>query len=86
MGKVEKISVALTPAMAKAMRAVVHSGEYASASEVMREALRAWETRRAARAHAAERLGEFWDEGVTSGAALDGDLAFASLRQKFAGR
>ena len=43
MANVEKISVALTPEMAATMRRLVASGEYASASEVMREAPRNWQ-------------------------------------------
>ncbi len=39
MLNVEKISVALTPEMAAFVRDVVESGEYASSSEVIREAL-----------------------------------------------
>ena len=42
MAHVEKVSVALTSEMAAMMRQLVESGEYASASEVMREALRDW--------------------------------------------
>ncbi len=45
MANVEKISVALTPEMAATMRRLVASGEYASASEVMREAPRNWQSR-----------------------------------------
>ena len=40
MANVEKISIALTPEMAATMRQLVASGEFASESEVMREALR----------------------------------------------
>ena len=52
MANVEKISVALTPEMAATMRQVVDAGEYASASEVMREALREWKLRRLQREQA----------------------------------
>ena len=40
MGKIEKVSVALTPDLAAMMRQLVETGEYASDGEVMREALR----------------------------------------------
>jgi putative addiction module CopG family antidote len=49
MANVEKVSVALTAEMAAMMRQAVESGEYASASEVVREALRDWKFRRAQR-------------------------------------
>jgi putative addiction module CopG family antidote len=46
MPNVEKISVALTSEMAAFVRDVVESGEYASSSEVIREALRDWKQKR----------------------------------------
>jgi antitoxin ParD1/3/4 len=82
MANVEKISVALTPEMAATMREVVSAGEYASASEVMREALREWKQRRLERGQAIEALGRQWDEGWASGAAGDGEQAFARLRAR----
>ena len=42
MSTVEKISIALPIEMVATLRSVVESGEYASASEVIREALRNW--------------------------------------------
>ncbi|MBP2150865.1 type II toxin-antitoxin system ParD family antitoxin [Xanthobacter flavus] len=82
MASVEKVSVALTPEMAAMMREVVKTGEYASASEVMREALRDWKHRRTQRAKAIEELGRLWDAGMSSGPAVDGEEAFARIRQK----
>lgn len=49
----EKVSVTLTAEMVQAIRAGVESGEYASASEVVRDALRRWQRQRA---EEAERL------------------------------
>jgi antitoxin ParD1/3/4 len=40
MPNVEKMSIALTPEMADAVRAAVKNGEYVSHSEVVRDALR----------------------------------------------
>lgn len=79
MTKVEKVSVALTPEMAAMMREAVEAGEYASASEVMREALRDWKHRRTQRARAIEELGRLWDAGMGSGPAVDGEEAFARI-------
>jgi len=56
-----KLSISVTDAHAKMIEDAVASGQYASASEVVRSALRGW-------THA-ERLGELWDEGVASGTA-----------------
>lgn len=86
MANVEKISVALTPEMATTMRQVVESGEYASASEVMREALREWKFRRAQREQAVAALGRLWDEGVASGQPVDGEAAFVRVRRKLEAR
>lgn len=46
MAKVEKVSIALTSDLLSAVRAAVASGDYASNSEVLREALREWRERR----------------------------------------
>ena len=86
MANVEKISVALTPEMAADMRKAVESGEYASASEVMRDALREWRTRRDERARALEELGRLWDEGIASGPSVDGEVAFKRIRKKLASK
>ena len=64
------------------MREVVEASEYASASEVMREALRDWKYRRAQRGRAIEELGRLWNAGIESGSAVDGDEAFARMRQR----
>ncbi len=67
MAKVEKISVALTPEMAASVRQVVEAGEYASTSEVIRDALREWGSVRARRGQAIEELRRLAQEGIDSG-------------------
>jgi antitoxin ParD1/3/4 len=67
MANVEKLSIALTPEMARLVRVAVESGEYASNSEVVRDALREWEQRRALRQPDIEDLRRFWTEGLASG-------------------
>lgn len=42
----ERVTITLTPEMAEAVRGAVVIGEYASTSEVVREALRDWQTKR----------------------------------------
>jgi antitoxin ParD1/3/4 len=84
MSNVEKVSVALTPEMAAAVREVVKAGEYASASEVVREALREWSFKRRERERALAELGSLWDEGVASGDPLDGEDAFRRIRRDLA--
>jgi antitoxin ParD1/3/4 len=82
MANVEKVSVALTPEMAAMVREVVEAGEYASASEVMREALREWKQRRTLRQQAIEKLGRLWDAGIESGPPIEGEEAFARIERK----
>ena len=82
MANVEKVSVALTPEMTAMMRKVVETGEYASASEVVREALRDWTLRRMQRQQVIEMVGRLWDQGIESGPAADGDEAFAGIRSR----
>ena len=45
MPAAEKISITVTPAMKRVLEDRVASGEFASASELMREAFRAWQQR-----------------------------------------
>ena len=66
MATVEKLSIALTSEMAKEVRMAVKSGEYASSSEVVREALRDWRRKRAIQGKELEELRSLWREGVES--------------------
>ena len=86
MPHVEKVSVALTAEMASEMRAVVESGEYASASEVVRDAMREWRYRREERLRAREELGRLWDQGLASGPSAEGEQAFARIRKRLDAR
>ena len=67
MANVEKMSIALTPEMAAAVRAAVANGEYVSSSEVVREALRDWQLRRALHEKQLDEIKKLWQEGVDSG-------------------
>lgn len=86
MANVEKVSVALTLEMASMIREAVASGEYASASHVIHEALDEWSFRQAPRGQALEELGRLWDKGMTSGNAVDGHESFARVRSKLDAR
>jgi antitoxin ParD1/3/4 len=83
MANVEKLSVAVTPEMASLMRTVVEAGEYASTSEVVREALRDWEYRRKQREQAIEELRRLIQEGIDSGPSVDGEQLFERLKTKY---
>jgi len=67
VSKVSKVSVALTPELAQLVQQAVAGGEYASGSEVIREALREWKLRRALKFHEQAELRRLWDEGLASG-------------------
>ncbi|MCF6286457.1 MAG: type II toxin-antitoxin system ParD family antitoxin [Candidatus Hydrogenedentes bacterium] len=67
MSNVEKLSVALTSELATMVRDAVHTGKYASSSEVIREALRDWEYNHALREQGLSALRSLWEEGIASG-------------------
>jgi len=46
MANVEKLSITLSKDMADAVRGAVESGDYATTSEVIRDALRGWRSKR----------------------------------------
>ena len=66
MANIEKISVALPADMLALVRGAVASGDYASTSEVIREALREWKGRRETREAAFEEVRRLWREGLAS--------------------
>jgi antitoxin ParD1/3/4 len=86
MANVEKISVALTPEMAADMRKAVESGEYASSSEVVRDAMREWRTRRKQRDGAIAELRQLIQDGIDSGPSKEGAKFFDRLRADIAAR
>jgi antitoxin ParD1/3/4 len=75
MGQVSKMSIAVTPEMAALVTQAVESGEYASNSEVIREALREWKQRRNFAEHDGQRLKDLWAEGLSSGPGRLGNMA-----------
>jgi antitoxin ParD1/3/4 len=67
MSNIEKISIALTSEIATVVRDAVSSGEYASSSEVVREALREWKLKRTLLQSDINELRSLWTEGLASG-------------------
>ena len=70
----EKISIALPPEMVATVRGAVATGEYASSSEVIRDALRDWAHKRSLRQQGVAELRAVWQEALadkTPGVAVD---------------
>ena len=67
MSDVQKVSVALTTEQLAALRTAVEAGEYATTSEIVREAIRDWQHKRELRQVDVQRLRLLWAEGETSG-------------------
>ena len=64
MSTVEKISIALPPEMVAVVRSAVDTGEYASSSEVVRDALRDWTQKRSLRQQGIEELRQVWQQAI----------------------
>ena len=67
MANVQKVSVALTAEFVTLLKEAVETGEYTSTSEVIRDALRDWNVRRAIAMIDAAELRHLWEEGIASG-------------------
>jgi antitoxin ParD1/3/4 len=84
MPTVEKLSIALPPEMANLLREAVESGEYASASEVVRDALRAWKRTRRLETLEVGELRRLVQEGMESGPAVEAEPVLSRLESKYA--
>jgi antitoxin ParD1/3/4 len=67
MANIERLSIALTPELAEIVREAVQTGDYASVSEVIREALREWSHERDERAASIAHYRKLVEEGLASG-------------------
>lgn len=67
MGHIDKRSITLSPELAASVDNAVAAGEYASASEVIRDALRQWKERRDLFGYSIEELRTLIQEGIDSG-------------------
>jgi antitoxin ParD1/3/4 len=76
---IQKVSVALTSDQVAALKAAVEAGEYATTSEIVREAIRDWRLKRKLQHEEVRRLRRLWDEGKASGEATP--LDFDDLRR-----
>jgi antitoxin ParD1/3/4 len=65
MSTIERMTITLTAEMAEAVRLAVQSGEYASSSEIIREALRDWRHKRALQEQELKELRAKVQEGLS---------------------
>jgi antitoxin ParD1/3/4 len=85
MPDVQKVSIALTGEQLGALKAAVETGEYATTSEIVREAIRDWQFKRELRQEDLKRLRQLWDQGKTSiTTPVDFEAARQEARQRLA--
>jgi len=84
MPTVEKISIALPPEMVAELRRAVETGEYASSSEVVRDALRDWGRKRQFQQNGVAELRQLWqDARADKSPGLDPDDVLDELERKY---
>ncbi|MBO9602679.1 MAG: type II toxin-antitoxin system ParD family antitoxin [Novosphingobium sp.] len=83
MGKLERITVTMPEELAAKLRAAVESGEYATTSEIVRDALQEWSQQQDRREAGLQKLRDMIEEGM-KGPFLDGPTVLAELRAKYA--
>lgn len=84
MASIEKISIALPPEMVAQLRQAVATGEYASSSEVVRDALRAWKNKRDLEQQGVAELHRLVQEAINDDSpGLDADEVMGRLQRKY---
>lgn len=81
MGAIERMTVTMPAEMAAALKKTVAEGEYATTSEVVREALREWTRARGAERRGLETLRDIIRIGDESGPSVPADEVYAELRR-----
>ncbi len=84
MPTAERMTITMPTEMAEALRRTVAAGEYASTSEVVREALRDWTRARDAERRELEALRDAIRAGLDSGPGIPAEKVFAELRARYA--
>lgn len=85
MSKLERLTITMPAEMAAKLRAAVERGEYATTSEVVREALRDWADEQERKAEATAKFRQMLDE-VDAGPSYPADQVFAEIRALVAER
>ncbi|WP_313387895.1 type II toxin-antitoxin system ParD family antitoxin [Rhodospirillum rubrum] len=80
------MTITMPKDLAEALRQTVAGGEYASTSEVVREALRDWMGRRDAQRPDLETVRAAIKAGLDSGPGIPADQVFAELRARYAAK
>ena len=84
MPSVEKISIALPPEMVAQVRRAVETGEYASSSEVIRDALRDWARKRGPKQVGLQELRKMWQEAIEkTGPGLPMEEVMSRLERRY---
>jgi antitoxin ParD1/3/4 len=79
-----KISIALPPEMVNLIREAVETGEYASNSEVVRDALRDWTHKRALRQESVAEIRRAWQEAIENPTpGIPAEEVMERLRRKY---
>lgn len=79
MAKLERITVTMPEEMAAKLRAAVEAGEYATTSEIVREAMRDWIDQQERREAALAKFREEIEKGL-AGPFHDGETVMQELR------
>ncbi len=80
----DKISIALPPEMGAILRQAVDTGEYASSSEVVRDALRNWTHKRRLREQGVAELRQVWQAALrTTTPGVSADDVISRLERKY---
>lgn len=82
----ERITITMPAELAEILRQAVAGGEYASTSEVVREALRDWSRNRDAERRDLEALRRAIRAGLDSGSDIPAEQVFAELRARYAAK
>lgn len=83
MNKLERITVTMPQEMAAKLRAAVDRGDYATTSEVVREALRDWDSEQQRRHDENSRIKAILDE-ARRGPSYQAEEVFGRVRQRVA--
>ena len=86
MSTIERMTITMPSEMAATLRNTVAGGEYATTSEVVREALRDWTRARETDRRELEALRDAVRLGDASGEGIPASQVFAELRQMIADR